>query len=62
MVNKFKEYRIIKDHLKLSNYIQMQSVLNMIRTYERKHGKDVLFDKLEEMYYIKIKQYETDEI
>ena len=62
MVNKFKEYRIIKDHLKLSNYIQMQSVLNMIRTYERKHGKDTLFDKLEEMYYIKIKQYETDEI
>lgn len=60
--NKFVNYRHILKEIKGANYNQMPSVLNLIENYGRVHGEDELFDRMKDMYYIKLKEYETDEI
>jgi hypothetical protein len=60
--NKYSTYRYILKSIKESNYIQMDSVFNMIQNYGKVNGEDELFDKLKERYYIKLKGYEDEEI
>lgn len=61
MKSKYVAYRSILNHLKTSNYIQMDSVFNMIQNYKRMNGEDELFDKLTEQYYLKLKGYEDED-
>lgn len=60
--NKYVDCEHILKELKRANYIQMPSVLKLIENYGRVNGKDELFDRMKDMYYIKLKEYETDEI
>jgi hypothetical protein len=60
--SKYSTYRYILKSIKESNYIQMDSVFNMIQNYGKVNGEDELFDKLKERYYIKLKGYEDEEI
>ena len=60
--NKYVTYRYILKSIKEANYIQMESVFNMIQNYSKANGEDELFDKLKERYYIKLKGYEDEEI
>jgi hypothetical protein len=60
--NKYATYRYILKSIKEANYIQMESVFNMIQNYGKVNGEDELFDKLKERYYIKLKGYEDEEI
>ncbi len=60
--SKYSTYRYILKSIKESNYIQMDSVFNMIQNYGKVNGEDELFDKLKEKYYIKLKGYEDEEI
>jgi hypothetical protein len=60
--NKYATYRYILKSIKEANYIQMESVFNMIQNYSKANGEGELFDKLKERYYIKLKGYEDEEI